>query len=97
VLVGEKKGVLLLPINAVFDRGGLLVAHVVHPFWVESRQVELGDSNDRLVELRAGLKEGERVALTDLRPSQGGAPSGEAAAKPMLRPGPEQRTPLAPR
>jgi multidrug efflux pump subunit AcrA (membrane-fusion protein) len=97
VLVGEKKGVLLLPINAVFDRGGLLVAHVVHPFWVESRQVELGDSNDRLVELRAGLKEGERVALTDLRPTQGGAPSGEAAAKPMLRPGPEQRTPLAPR
>lgn len=99
ILVGEKKGVLLLPINAVFDRQGILIAHVVHPFWVETRQLELGDSNDLLVEVRAGLREGDRVALLDVNPTPAGAPAaaGQGERKPMLRTAEPERAPLAPR
>jgi RND family efflux transporter MFP subunit len=103
ILVGERQGVLLLPINAVFERQGLMLAHVVHPFWIESRQVELGDSNDRLVEVRRGLREGERVTLTDVARAAA-ASAGQAAPGALRATEPKQgwsvapeRTPLAPR
>jgi multidrug efflux pump subunit AcrA (membrane-fusion protein) len=81
VLVGDRKDVLLMPVNAVFDRQGVLVAHRVGLLGVETRQVELGDANELEVEVKAGLERGARGALTDL----GGAAPG-AAAKPALAP-----------
>ncbi len=84
VLVGERKGVLLLPINAVFDRQGVAVVHVVGAFRVESRPVELSDSNDLFVEVRAGLREGERVTLTDV---SHGPSSPSAPAERVVKPG----------
>jgi HlyD family secretion protein len=72
VLVGEHKNVLLMPVNAVFDRQGVLVAHRVGFFGVETRQIELGDANELEVEVEAGLAEGDRVALTDV---SAGAPA----------------------
>jgi multidrug efflux pump subunit AcrA (membrane-fusion protein) len=81
VLVGDRKDVLLMPVNAVFDRQGVLVAHRVGLLGVETRQIELGDANELEVEVKAGLERGDRVALTDL----GGAAPG-AAARPALAP-----------
>ncbi len=66
VRVGELRDVLLLPINAVFERSGSYVCHVVRLFGVDTRSVSLGESNDRFVVVLEGLHEGERVALTDL-------------------------------
>ena len=74
ILIGERTGVLLVPINAVFERQGVLTCTVVHALGVESRQVELGEASDLAVEVLAGLKEGDRVALVDLA-GQGGPTS----------------------
>jgi multidrug efflux pump subunit AcrA (membrane-fusion protein) len=64
VTVGERRDALLVPVNAVFDRGGA-VCHVQGLLGSETRRVELGDSDDVFVEVRSGLQEGERVALLD--------------------------------
>jgi HlyD family secretion protein len=75
VLTGERADVLLLPINAVFERGGTTVAHVMTGSGIETRPIELGESSDSDVEVVGGLREGERVALTDAAsaaPAQGG-------------------------
>lgn len=65
VVLGERTNVLLLPINAVFNRQGQFVAHLVGPFGAETRSVELGQSSDAFVEVVSGLKEGDRVSLTE--------------------------------
>lgn len=80
VLVGERKDVLLMPVNAVFDRQGVLVAHRVGLLGVETRQIELGDANELEVEIKAGLAEGDRVALTDVGGAAPGAGGAEAPA-----------------
>ena len=71
VIVGTRADVLLLPINAVFEQHGELVAHVVRPSGSETRTVTLGESNDALVEIASGLREGDQVLLA--------APPGGAA------------------
>jgi multidrug resistance efflux pump len=97
VLVGERKGVLLLPINAVFDRQGVTVVHVVRALRVETRPVELADSSDLFVEVRAGLREGERVSLTDAVPAGAAAPAaGERGVKPAFRGAESGGAPLVP-
>ena len=65
IVVRTRSDVLLVPVNAVFDRQGTMVCHVVRPLGIETRQVELGESNDVVVEVVAGLGEGDQVMLTD--------------------------------
>jgi HlyD family secretion protein len=65
IVVGTRPDVLLVPVNAIFERQGRFVAHVVGPQGTETREVDLGESNDVLVEVTTGLHEGEQVALTD--------------------------------
>jgi multidrug resistance efflux pump len=74
VLAGERRNVLLLPVNAVFEKEGILVAYVVKMFGIEARQVEVGESNELEVEIVAGLREDERVTLLP--------PPGSVAAEP---------------
>ena len=76
VVVGTRKNVLLVPVTAVFDRNGGFVTYVTGVTGVESRSVDLGESNDRLVEVVAGLKEGERVSLVE--PPQASSPKPQA-------------------
>jgi multidrug efflux pump subunit AcrA (membrane-fusion protein) len=98
VLVGERTGVLLVPVNAVFDRQGVTVCHVLRAFRVETRQVELGDTDDMLAEVRAGLQEGDRVAINDVLNGQAPAttaPAGGMGAYQRARQ--QQGNPLAPR
>lgn len=81
VIVGTRDNVLLVPVNAVFDRQGTLVAHVVRPFGIETRPVDVGQSNDMLVEVTAGLQEGDQVMLTDPGASAAAAPAAASAAR----------------
>jgi multidrug efflux pump subunit AcrA (membrane-fusion protein) len=90
VLIGTRDNVLLLPVGAVFDRGGRFVAHVVGRSGVESRAIEIGASNDYVVEVVSGLREGERVLLTD----PGDGPAAPAASAPRAT---EERRALQPR
>jgi multidrug efflux pump subunit AcrA (membrane-fusion protein) len=72
VSLGERPDVLLIPVNAVFERDGVTVAHVVRSLGADTRAVQLGESDDAVVEVVAGLEEGERVALSDVAASGGG-------------------------
>jgi multidrug resistance efflux pump len=64
VIVGSRKDVLMVPVTAVFNDQGSRVVYVATAGHSERRRVDLGESNDRMVEIVAGLREGERVALT---------------------------------
>lgn len=66
VLVGERSGVLLAPINAIFERNGVPVAHVIRALGVETRPLTLGEVGDVDVEVLSGLLEGDRLALQDV-------------------------------
>ena len=74
ILLGEHANVLLLPVNAVFDRQGQFVVNLIGPLGIEARPVGLGQSSDTFVEVVSGLKDGDRVSLTDV----GGSPSSSA-------------------
>jgi RND family efflux transporter MFP subunit len=78
IALGDRPGVLLVPVNAVFERQGLTVCHVVGRSGVETRQVQLGESSDVDVEVMAGLREGERVSIAD--GSAAGRPAGSSPA-----------------
>ncbi len=66
ILVEELPNVLLAPVNALFERDGHIVAHVLTGWGVETRTVELGASNSVYVEVRSGLDDGDRLYLEDL-------------------------------
>lgn len=87
ILVGAKDGVLLVPVTALFEQQGRSVAYVMGAAGVEARAVEAGESNDQVVEIVNGLREGERVSLN--RPAAAvktsqhlPAPSGTSASDP---------------
>jgi len=63
VLVGTRRGVLLAPVTAVFNHQGMRVAYVVTATGTEMRPLEIGEADDRLIEIVAGLDEGERLSL----------------------------------
>jgi len=65
IVVGTRRDVLLMPINAVFEQQGGYVAHVARGSAIETRELELGESNELEIEVLAGVREGERVMLTD--------------------------------
>jgi multidrug resistance efflux pump len=64
VIVGSRSDVLMVPVTAVFNHQGSRVVYVTGAGRSEMRRVDLGESNDRMVEIVAGLREGERVSLT---------------------------------
>jgi RND family efflux transporter MFP subunit len=63
IMVAEYPGVLLVPVQAVAQLEGKHYAYVVGPGGVEKRVVQVGENNEKLVEVRTGLDEGEQVAL----------------------------------
>jgi multidrug efflux pump subunit AcrA (membrane-fusion protein) len=65
IVVGTRESVLLVPVSAVFKRQGTFVTYVVGRAGIERRPVDLGESNGQLVEVVAGLHDGDRVALTE--------------------------------
>lgn len=74
ILAGVRENVLLLPVNAIFERQGAPAVHVVGFFGLTPRLVELGESTDLYTEVAAGLREGERVTLFDVAQSVGSGP-----------------------
>lgn len=63
VIVDTRHDVLMLPVTAVFNNQGTRVVYVLGPTGTEPRRVEIGESNDRVVEIVAGVREGDRVSL----------------------------------
>jgi HlyD family secretion protein len=63
ILVGTRTNVLMIPVTAVFNHQGTRVAYVVTATGTVMRPLELGESNDRMVEIAGGLQHGDRVSL----------------------------------
>ena len=77
VLVGDRQDVVRVPINAVFESGGMTLVNVLSGRRVEPRQVELGEQNQRFVEVVAGVAAGDRVMLVGDRPAVAATGDGE--------------------
>lgn len=63
-LVDDLDDVLYIPVQCVFLDGGEPVALVSEAGSVEKRPIELGQNNEKWVEVRGGLREGETVLLS---------------------------------
>ena len=79
ILVDHLNDVVYVPIQAVAPSEGKQVCHVVHGLKSEKREVEIGQFNDEFIEIRNGLKEGDRVLL---RPPESGVPETGDQEKP---------------
>jgi RND family efflux transporter MFP subunit len=60
----EIPDVLLVPVQAVAQNEGQHIAYVIgHKGVVDRREVEVGENNEKFVQIVSGLSEGEKVAL----------------------------------
>jgi HlyD family secretion protein len=66
VLVDEENDALMVPVEAIFQKGGRRVSYVVNKRGkIEEREILTDKSNEDFVVVRNGLSEGERVLLLD--------------------------------
>jgi RND family efflux transporter MFP subunit len=79
ILVGRVDNALLAPVTAVFRDRGELIVHVVARRGTERRPVAVGESNDRLVVVTGGLREGERIMLVEPSAAPANGDAGSAA------------------
>jgi RND family efflux transporter MFP subunit len=63
ILVNKLDDVIYVPIQAISPSDGKQICYVAGAFKPERREVEIGDFNDEFIEIKHGLKEGERVLL----------------------------------
>lgn len=78
ILVDRLADVVYVPIQAVTPSEGKQFATVVGGFKSDRREVEIGQFNDEFIEIKKGLKEGEKVLL---RAPEAAAPAGDDKAK----------------
>jgi RND family efflux transporter MFP subunit len=63
IIIKELDGVLMIPLQAITTHNGNRVCFVKTAFGAERREIETGDYNDKFVEIKDGLEEGEKVVL----------------------------------
>ena len=63
ILVKNLGDVLYVPVQAISPNNGKQICYVSQGFKPERREVEVGEFNDEFIEVKSGLKEGERVLL----------------------------------
>ena len=63
ILVTKLNDVVYVPIQAVSPDGGKQICYVAGTFKPERREVQIGEFNDEFIQIKRGLKEGERVLL----------------------------------
>jgi HlyD family secretion protein len=86
ILVNKLDDVIYVPVQAVAPEGMKQVCYVAGAFKPERREVEVGEFTDEFIQIKSGLKEGERVLLRvpdgmESQPS-GSAPPAPAEEKP---------------
>ncbi|MCX7872379.1 MAG: efflux RND transporter periplasmic adaptor subunit [Verrucomicrobiae bacterium] len=72
IMVNRLTNVLYIPLQAVTVVGGKQVCFVQGPLSTEMRVIEAGDFNDEFIEVKSGLKEGEKVLLQPPPPESRG-------------------------
>lgn len=98
ILVNKINDCVYVPVQAVSPDGPLQVCYLANGLKPERHAVEIGEFNDEFIQIKSGLKEGDRVML---RPPDGletQKPGQEAKPEPNARPKPSgpPSTPSAP-
>lgn len=65
VLIQELPSVLKVPVSAIFEKGGRTYCYLSRNGKWTKREVKLGKSSDRYVQIKGGIKENDRVLLYD--------------------------------
>lgn len=81
ILVDRLPDVIHVPVQAVTPLDGQQVCHVIRGGGTEPRSVEIGQYNDEFIEIKSGLKVGEKVLL---RPPDASARGGDEKPKPAV-------------
>jgi HlyD family secretion protein len=68
ILVNKLEDCVYVPVQAISADGDKQVCYIAHGLQPERREVQIGEFNDEFIEVKGGLKEGERVLL---RPPDG--------------------------
>jgi HlyD family secretion protein len=63
ILANEIPDVLLVPVQAVAEKEGKHYAYVSRFGGADRKEVEVGETNEKFVEIKSGLEEGEKVLL----------------------------------
>lgn len=63
IITDKIDDVLTIPLEAVFSKDSISFAYVKSGYSIEKREIELGKSNNQVVIINNGLKEGEKVYL----------------------------------
>jgi HlyD family secretion protein len=63
IIINELDDVLMIPLQSVMTEGSETFCYVMSRFGPEKRNIETGEYNDTFIEVRSGLKEGEKVVL----------------------------------
>jgi multidrug efflux pump subunit AcrA (membrane-fusion protein) len=63
ILVAHRKGVISVPVAAVYEQAGKFLCFVKKGDATEKRFLTLGQSNDKFVEVEKGVQVGEQVVL----------------------------------
>lgn len=112
ILVKELTDVIYVPLQAVVPMEGKQYCYVLNGREPERRELTVGEFNDQFIEVKSGLREGERVLLTAQRPPETNKeeeveaekpeaapaqPPAGAPASPPSDPGPNGTSPASPR
>ncbi|TVR46578.1 MAG: efflux RND transporter periplasmic adaptor subunit [Puniceicoccaceae bacterium] len=90
IIVDELTDVLYVPVQSVIRYGGNHYAYVVTARGARPRRVEIGMDNNRVVHIRSGLQEGDRVLLA---PPLHERLDGEAGEPPATAPASDEPAP----
>jgi multidrug efflux pump subunit AcrA (membrane-fusion protein) len=63
IMVNKLEDVVYIPVQAVSPDDGKQICYVAGTFKPERREVEVGEFTDEFIQVKSGLKEGERVLL----------------------------------
>ena len=63
IIVDKKENVIAIPVVSVFFKGGKSYCYVLKGNRIFQREIKIGESNDRMVEVKKGLEEGEVVVM----------------------------------
>lgn len=63
IMVNKLDDVVYVPVQAVSPDNGKQICYVAGGFKPERREVEIGEFTDEFIQIKSGLKEGERVLL----------------------------------
>lgn len=96
IIIKELDDVIMVPIQSIASRGEQRVCFVMTALGPKEREVEVGEYNDKFIEIKSGLDTGERVVLNATTLLEEGAEQFKARkVKEVDRESIEKGTPVA--